>query len=64
MKCEHGNEITVLIELYANSYESFMVSRYNAQGVWYNPPGQRKSKYIWLLIKRCPQCKTIKFEEK
>ncbi len=66
MKCQHGNEITVLIELYADSYETWTVQRYNAEGKAYTAyavtlPDITLSQR--LRIKGCPECKTIKFEE-
>jgi len=64
MKCQHGNEITVLIELYADSYESFTVSRYNSEGKAYRPgTGDQEKSFDRLRVRGCPECKTIKFEE-
>lgn len=66
MKCIHGNEITVMIELYADSYETWTVQRYNAEGKAYNPyvAGHPEiTQFQRLRIKGCPECKTIEFEE-
>jgi len=69
MKCQHDNEITVLVELYADSFESFTISRYNTEGQEYNPFVSedlellnKRFQFQWLLVKGCPQCKTIRFE--
>ena len=61
MKCQHGNEVRVMLDL--DHHEK--VCKYNSQGSKYTNGfhEQRESKYIWLLIKGCSQCKTIKFEE-
>jgi len=65
MKCQHGNEITVIVELYADSYETYTVSRYDDKGKAYNPfiTGHQIKDFDRLRVKGCPKCKTIKFEE-
>jgi len=64
MKCEHGNEITVIIELYADGDESYTVSRYNSVGKAYrSEAGDREKDFDRLRIKGCFHCKTIKFEQ-
>ncbi len=57
-------QVTVIVELYANSYESFTVQEYNSEGQACDfTPAYQKRKPRWLRIKGCPKCKAIKFEE-
>lgn len=64
MKCIHGNEITVMIELYPDSYETWTVQRYNSDGKAYcSSAGHQRCDFDQLRIKGCPKCRTIKFEE-
>lgn len=64
MKCKHGKEITVLIELYADNYESYAVSRYDSEDKAYrSSAGDQEKDFNQLRVKGYSQCRTIKFEE-